>query len=46
MIKQYREVMDTYKNKKEEEGDEVAKEYLKSKQDIVQKYLKMKKVKV
>jgi hypothetical protein len=46
LIKQYREVMDTYKNKKEEEGDEVAKEYLKSKQDIVQKYLKMKKVKV
>jgi hypothetical protein len=45
LIKQYREVMDTYKNKKEEEGDEAAKEYLKSKQDIVQKYLKMKKVK-
>ena len=45
LIKQYREVMNTYKNKKEEEGDEIAKEYLKSKQDIVQKYLKMKKVK-
>jgi len=45
LIKQYREVMNTYKNKKEEEGDGVAKEYLKSKQDIVQKYLKMKKVK-
>lgn len=45
LIKQYREVMDTYKNKKEEEGDETAKEYLKSKQDIVQKYIKMKKVK-
>ena len=45
LIKQYREVMDTYKSKKEEEGDESAKEYLKSKQDIVQKYLKMKKVK-
>jgi hypothetical protein len=45
LIKQYREVMNTYKNKKEEEGDGAAKEYLKSKQDIVQKYLKMKKVK-
>jgi hypothetical protein len=45
LIKQYRNVMDTYKSMKatDEKG---AMDFLKSKQDIVKKYLNMKKVNV
>ncbi len=44
LIKQYRDVMNTYKEMKSGEGEEAAKEYLKSKQNIVKKYLAMQKV--
>ena len=44
ITKQFREVMDTYKEKKSTEGDKEALEYLKTKQDIVQKYKKAQKV--
>ena len=44
LVKQYRRVMDTYKEKKSTEGDKEAIEYLKSKQDIVKKYKKAQKV--
>lgn len=44
LIKQYQNVMDTFKKKKEEEGNEAAVAYLKTKQDIVQKYKKAKAV--
>ncbi len=44
LIKQYQNVMDTFKKKKEEEGKEAATEYLKTKQDIVKKYKKAKEV--
>ena len=44
LVKQYRRVMDTYKEKKSTEGDKEALEYLKTKQDIVQKYKKAQKV--
>ena len=42
LIKQYQNVMDTYKKKKSEDGDKEALEYLKTKQDIVKKYKKAK----
>ena len=44
LVKQYRRVMDTYKEKKSTEGDKEALEYLKTKQDIVKKYKKAQKV--
>jgi len=44
LVKQYRKVMDTYKEKKSTEGDKEALEYLKTKQDIVKKYKKAQKV--
>jgi len=44
LIKQYQNVMSTYKEKKEKEGDEAALAYLKTKQDIVKKYKKAKAV--
>ena len=44
LIKQYQNVMDTFRKKKEEEGNEAAVAYLKTKQDIVQKYKKAKAV--
>ncbi len=44
LIKQYQGVMDTYKKKKEEEGNEAALAYLKTKQDIVKKYKKAKSI--
>ena len=44
LIKQYQNVMDTFRKKKEEEGNEEALAYLKTKQDIVQKYKKAKAV--
>ena len=44
LVKQYRRVMDTYKEKKSTEGDKKALEYLKTKQDIVKKYKKAQKV--
>jgi len=44
LIMQYKNVMDTYKKKKAEEGDESAIAYLKTKQDIVKKYKKAKEV--
>ena len=44
LVKQYRRVMDTYKDKKSTEGDKEALEYLKTKQDIVKKYKKAQKV--
>ena len=44
LVKQYRRVMDTYKEKKSTEGDKEALEYLKTKQDIVRKYKKAQKV--
>ena len=44
LVKQYRRVMDTYKEKKSTEGDKEALEYLKSKQDIVLKYKEAQKV--
>ena len=46
LIMQYKNVMDTYKKKKAEEGDKAAIEYLKTKQDIVKKYKKAKEVNV
>ena len=46
LIKQFRDVMSTYKAKKENEGDQAAIEYLKSKQDIVKKYKKIQQVNV
>tara|TARA_R110001632_G_scaffold194688_1_gene316138 strand:+ start:427 stop:1158 length:732 start_codon:yes stop_codon:yes gene_type:complete len=42
LIKQYQNVMDTYKKKKSEDGDKEALKYLKTKQDIVKKYKKAK----
>jgi len=44
LIKQYQNVMSTYNKKKEEEGNEAALAYLKTKQDIVKKYKKAKAV--
>lgn len=44
LIKQYQNVMDTFKKKKGEEGNEAALAYLKTKQDIVKKYKKAKAV--
>jgi hypothetical protein len=46
LIKQFRDVMSTYKDKKASEGDQAAIEYLKSKQDIVKKYKKIQQVNV
>ena len=44
LIKQYQNVMSTYREKKEKEGNEAALAYLKTKQDIVKKYKKAKAV--
>ena len=44
LVKQYQDVMDTYKEKKSKEGDKEALAYLKTKQDIVKKYKKAKAV--
>lgn len=44
LVKQYQNVMSTYNKKKEEEGNEAALAYLKTKQDIVKKYKKAKAV--
>lgn len=44
LIKQYQNVMSTYNKKKEEESNEAALAYLKTKQDIVKKYKKAKAV--
>ena len=44
LIKQYQNVMDTFRKKKEEEGNDAAIKYLKTKQDIVKKYKKAQKV--
>ena len=44
LIKQYQNVMDTFKKKKREESNEAALAYLKTKQDIVKKYKKAKAV--
>lgn len=46
LIKQYRNVMDTYKKMKSEEGDQAALGYLKTKQDIVKKYKAMQAPKI
>ena len=46
VIKQYRDIMDTYKNLKSSKGEQAAKDYIMSKQDIVKKYLAIQKVKV
>ena len=44
LIKQYQNVMNTFRKKKEEEGNDAAIKYLKTKQDIVKKYKKAQKV--
>lgn len=44
LIKQYRDVMNTYKEMKSSEGEQAAKDYIMSKQNIVKKYLAMQKV--
>lgn len=44
LIKQYNKVMSTYKKKKEEDGNEAALAYLKTKQDIVKKHKEAKKI--
>ena len=44
LVKQYRRVMDTYKEKKSTEGDGAAIKYLRSKQDIILKYKEAQRV--
>jgi len=46
LIKQYKDVMDTYKKMKAEEGDQAALEYLKTKQNIVKAYKKAQTVNI
>jgi hypothetical protein len=46
LIKQFRDVISTYKEKKASEGDQAAIEYLKSKEDIVKKYKKIQQVNI
>jgi transposase-like protein len=45
LVKQYRNVMSTYKEMKAEKGDQAAMEYIKTKQNIVKKYKAAQQVK-